>query len=203
MVAARRVSSRGVVLIRPVRFAALGLFLWSVTAVPGEAQQLSIDRPETYLVGNAMLAGGVALVRSFWSGADPAEAFLEGAIGGTVTYAGQRIASTGDPARMFAGHQLAALGANIARNAGDGVPLLSDLILPLYPFYVRVRAGSADPFQIQLSTASLRAIGFALFYSPNDEQIDWKRTLALGIPVFRSEHGALQYRRGGACDLRR
>jgi len=177
----------------------LACFLSFVLAAPATAQQHWGDRHETYLIGNVVLAGGTALVRSLWSGADPVEAFLKGAAGGVVAYTGQRLAGTGRTEVLFVGHQVTAIGTNIARNAGDGVPLLSDLILPLYPFYVRVRPGSEEPVRIQLSSSSLRAIGFAFLYSPNDEWIDWRLTLLMGVPVFRSEHERLRYWKGEAA----
>src|SRR5215207_9500369 len=101
--------------------------------------------PAAYVGFNVWVGAVTAAVRAQRRGAPVMRAALAGAAGGAVTAAGQRLIGVGPAGLRLPGLQLTALGANVARNAGGGVPVLSDVVLPLYPLYVRIRAGAPRP----------------------------------------------------------
>jgi hypothetical protein len=145
------------------------------------------DHPQFYLAVNLLLAGTSSWVRAHFSGADPGRAFAKGMGAGAVTYVGQVMVGSGDRRLRFPGLQTVALGANLARNAGDGVPLLSDLTFPVYPLYVRVQSRDGrPPVSARLSVMSVLAM---LKYSRQwPGELDRRETLASGAPVFRSPY---------------
>lgn len=179
--------------MRPCRFARrlvlAALLLAPAPAAAQHATHLDGDRlsdhPQFYLAVNMLLAGTSAWVHAHFSGADRAAAFSRGVRAGVVTHAGQVLVGSGDRRLRFAGLQTVALGANLARNAGAGVPLLSDLTLPLYPLYVRVQTRDGVPaVSARLSATSVLAV---LKYSRHwPGELDGRETLASGAPLFRS-----------------
>jgi hypothetical protein len=82
-------------------------------------------------------------------------AVLAGAVGGSLMYAGQRVVGSAQPALRLLGVQTVALGANVARNTAQGVPALSDLTFPVFPFYVRVRPHADPAITVRVSTVAL------------------------------------------------
>jgi len=65
------------------------------------------------------------------------------------------------------------------------VPLLSDVTLPLYPLYVRVRPQSSTPITARVSVMSAAKLA-SVVTGGSRPRIDWKETLATGAPVFSS-----------------
>ena len=169
--------------------AGAALLLWACAAQPVQAQDRVIDRAGFYLGLNVVIGGVSALAQSvLHPGGPPAgTALLGGAAGGAVLWGGQRLVGTGEPALRLPGVQLAAVGANMARNAGRGGSVLSDLVLPLYPFDVRLRPGSEDAFSVRVSAVGALALADALTdLDRHQAGLDWKESLLTGAPVFRS-----------------
>jgi hypothetical protein len=152
------------------------------------AQERLAGSPAAYLGWNILIGGASALTQSFLgSDAQPARALLNGALGGAVTWGGQRLAGGGPAGTRLAGVQLAALGSNIARNAGRGVPVLSDVVLPFYPLYIRIRAADATPVSARISVIGTVALVLAARDAGQFQAtLDWEETLLTGGPVFRS-----------------
>lgn len=165
---------------------------------PAAAQQRMIESPGFYFGLNVVVAGASALTHSLLtSDAEPLHAFAKGALGGAVTFGGQQLVATREPALRFAGIQIAAAGSNVARNAGRGVGALSDVILPLPPFYARIRPGHEDPFTVRVSLLGATALGWALLEADRMQaHLDWKETLISGAPVFRSSSSWIYPARG-------
>jgi len=157
-------------------------------AAPAAAQGPLSESRGFYLGLNAVIGGVSAMIRSLaLPEPDPGAAFVKGALGGAVMYGGQRLVGTGHASLRIPGVQLVAIGANMARNAGDARPLLDDLTLPLYPFYLDLSpAPGTSPIRLSaLATVGLaRALGESGRF---DGGLDWKETLLAGTPVFRSE----------------
>lgn len=158
-------------------------------ALTAQASAQALTEHSAFYFGlNAVVGGVSAFLRSLATpDPDPGAAFVKGALGGAVMYGGQRMVGTGRTELRLAGVQAVALGANIARNAGDEKPLLSDLTLPLYPFYLDLdpEPGTSPVRLSALATFSLvRAVTETNEFTGG---IDWKETLLTGAPVFRSE----------------
>lgn len=172
---------------------------------PVAAQQRVVESPGFYLGLNVVVAGASALAHSLLgSDTNPLHAFAKGALGGAVTFGGQRLVATGEPTLRLPGIQLAAVGSNIARNAGRGFAPLSDLILPLPPFYVRVRPGHDDPLTLRISALGATALGWTLLEANRlNASLDWRESLLAGSPVFRSTSSWIYPSRGqqsAACN---
>jgi hypothetical protein len=97
---------------------------------------------------------------------------------------------TESPSTRFAGLQLTAVGASIARNVDQGAPLLSDVTLPVYPFYLRIRPGTTAPVTARVSAMS--AVRLATIMTEGGHpRVDWGATVTTGAPVFRSSRWRL------------
>ena len=141
------------------------------------------DTPGFYLMANMVFGGVAAFVQSIGRpSVSKREAFLWGAIGGATMYSGQRLIGSGEAALRFPGLQTVALGANIARNAGIGEGLTSDLIFPVYPFYVRVQDGDVG---LRLSASATKGMVEVLTKPGLDASLDWPASLVAGTSIFR------------------
>jgi hypothetical protein len=150
-----------------------------------------LGSPATYVGINVWLGGVTAAVRARQVGASPWRAALVGAVGGATTAAGQRLIGAAPSGARLAGLQLAALGANVSRNAGAGVAPLSDLVLPLYPFYVRLQPGGRHPVRVRLSAVAAGGLVAALARRSDRPRLDLRESLLSGAPVFRSPFDAV------------
>ena len=99
--------------------------------------------------------------------------------------AGMELIGTESRAARFAGLQLTAVGASVAREADAGGSLLSDVTLPIYPFYVRVQPQAAHPVTARLSAMSAARL-LTVMTSASRPRVDWRETLVTGAPVLRS-----------------
>lgn len=182
-----------------MRRLSLGVCALALAVVrPAVAQQRMVESPGFYFGLNVVVAGASALAHALLSSdADPLEALAKGALGGAVTFGGQQLVATREPALRFTGIQVAALGSNVARNAGRGLAPFSDVILPLPPFYARIRAGHEDPFTLRMSLLGATALGWALLEADRlQARLDWRETLIAGAPVFRSTSSWIYPARG-------
>lgn len=182
--------------IRGARHLALGALALCVSVAPLSAQgnlteRFSDDRG-FYLAYNVLAGGMSAMLRSFFTDAKPIPAFAKGAIGGSLTYGGMRMIGTKDPALRFAGIQTVALGANVARNAGAGEGALSDLTMPLFPLYLRMRWEDSRPhISVRLSGMSAASLVYFAAGGRGEVDFDWKESLISGSPVFHTDREEL------------
>jgi len=138
-----------------------------------------------YLALNVLIGATTSMARAAVSGAPIGTTLRKGLIGGSLMSAGMELVGTQSSGTRFVGLQLTALGANITRNADAGVPMLSDVTLPIYPFYVRVRPSAQHPVTARVSTLSAVRLA-SIMTDGRRPSIDWTQTLATGAPVFRS-----------------
>jgi hypothetical protein len=173
--------------LRPTLLVAAVLAVTSALPTPLSAQQ-PFSRSQGFFFSVNVLAGGTsALVRSLMTDASPLEAFLGGSVGGAVTYTGMRLVGAQQDALIPIGMQTTALGANIVRNSGDGIGLLSDVTLPVLPLYVRYQTRRPeDPrVSVRLSAASaVSTIYFAKEFGDNSRFM-LRESLLAGAPAFR------------------
>ena len=161
----------------------LGLVLATSRSLAG--QQLERDRTAhaRFLALNVVIGATASAARAVVSGAPIRSSIVKGLLGGSLMSTGLELIGTESPSTRFAGLQLTAIGASVARNADSGTPVFSDITLPLYPFYVRVQPGSPTPISARLSAVSTVRLVSVL---SGGNRIDWGATVATGSPVFRS-----------------
>lgn len=149
---------------------------------------------------NGLSAGVVQKVR----GGSFQDGFTRGSMGGAVVYGGKRIAVQGFAGAGLLGREVAAVGTSISRNAADGLPSLSRLMLPVGP--VRLYLHLEDGVRVQ-ARADLTSVG-ATVYGIIAPELRWDAatSLSAGAPVFRAKnlllrgHGDAE---GGATGITR
>jgi len=159
---------------------------------PLPAQFLERDRGAhaRYLALNVAIGTVAAVARAATSGAPLRTALTKGIVGGSLMSAGMELIGTEATSARLAGVQLTAIGASVSRNVDAGTGLLSDVTLPVYPFYVRVRPGTRRPVTARLSLASTARLATVLTRADHP-RLDWRASLATGAPVVRSSRWRL------------
>ena len=180
--------------------ACLALCIWllmSPAAVPAGAQEIpEADGWASDAVGeaaflsvNAVVGGLTAGLWQELTGGSFADGLAGGVLGGSVVYAGKRVAASSFPGAGFLGRDLAATGSSLVRNAAEARPLLDSLSLPAGPFrlYVSPRELTAPRVELELSDLYWTAYGLA----ESRLELDLSESLSSGAPVFRSDRSLL------------
>jgi hypothetical protein len=160
------------------------LLAWPVAAraqTPARDQSAHVR----FLALNVAIGATASVARALIDGTPVRSAIAKGVVGGSLMSSGMELIGTQSKATRLAGLQLTAVGASVTRNAGAGVPMFSDLTLPIYPFYVRVRPGSDTPISARLSVVSAASL-VSIAASSNRPSVNWSETVATGAPVLRS-----------------
>jgi hypothetical protein len=171
---------------------AVGLVLIALAPHTAPAQELQRDPAahRRFLALNVAIGATASVARAVASGTSVRAALAKGLLGGSLMSAGMELIGTESRAARFAGLQITAVGASVARDADAGGPLLSDVTLPIYPFYVRVRPQAAHPVTARLSVLSAARIA-TVMASGSRPRVDWRETLITGAPVLRSSQWRL------------
>jgi len=156
---------------------------------PGIASGQALERDEAaharFLALNVAIGATASVARALASGAPVRVALAKGLLGGSLMSGGMELVGTESRSARFAGLQLTAVGASVARNADARAPLFSDVTLPIYPLYVRVRPHADRPVTARLSVMSAARLA-SVMTSGSRPRVDWRETLATGAPVLRS-----------------
>jgi hypothetical protein len=147
----------------------------------------------TVLSANAVLGGLTAGILQELRGGSFKDGFARGALGGSVVYAGKRIAASRFDGAGLTGREVAAVGASVVRNASDGIGTFDRLILPAG--FVRVywdRKNRDVAFKLDVVSAGIVAYAIA----EDDLVLDGGRSLSSGTPVFRTEGKVITYGTG-------
>ena len=165
----------------------VGLGLAATASRAVAAQSLERDRGahRQFLALNVAIGATASVARAIVSGVPMRTALVKGLVGGSLMSAGLELIGTESPSTRFAGLQLTAVGASIARNVDGGAPPLSDLTLPVYPLYLRIRPGTKTPITARLSAMSAVRLATVLTDGAHT-RVDWGATLTTGAPVLRS-----------------
>ena len=165
----------------------LRVVLLVAAARPASAQRLERDQSAhvRYLALNVAIGTTASVARAVVAGTPIRTALTRGLLGGSLMSTGMELIGTESPSTRFAGLQLTAIGASVTRNAADRVPLFSDVTLPIYPLYVRVRPRSSAPITARLSVTSAAHLA-SLLSGGRKPSLDWSATMATGAPVLRS-----------------
>lgn len=129
-----------------------------------------------------------ALTAGVWqelSGGSFERGFTQGALGGSVVYAGKRVAAESFPGAGFLGRELAAVGSSIVRNAADARPLLDSLSLPAGP--LRLRFAPPDPTKLAVEP-NLGELYWTIYgFADGRLEFDLTESLSSGMAVFQSD----------------
>ncbi|HUF49607.1 MAG TPA: hypothetical protein VMN60_02160 [Longimicrobiales bacterium] len=130
---------------------------------------------------NALLGGVSAGVMQKFRGGSFSDAFLRGLAGGAVIYGGKRVSSERFGGAGLVGREVAAVGASMVRNAGEGRGVLEQIALPVGPVRLYVQA-SAPRVRVRVDASTTVWLLWAI-HSP-DVHFDAGMTLSAGAPVF-------------------
>jgi hypothetical protein len=160
----------------------------SLAAARGASgQALERDRAAhaRFLALNVAIGATASVAHALASGAPVRAALAKGLLGGSLMSGGMELVGTESRAARFAGLQLTAVGASVARNTDAGAGLFSDVTLPIYPFYIRVQPQAPRPVTARLSVMSAARLA-SVMTGGSRPRIDWTETFATGAPVLRS-----------------
>lgn len=153
----------------------------------------------TFVAVNALVGGLTAGLTQRVRGGDFLDAFVGGAGGGAVAYAGRRLAVQRFDGAGLAGRQLSALGVSMARNAGEGRPSLERLMFPLGPLHLHVDRSSGVRVRPKVHLLGLAQAGRLALYE--ETELDWRLSLSAGAPVFRAPGRTLRFEGEHAAGL--
>lgn len=174
----------GAVTLAPVRTAKAQAPLATLT--PSSSEALTWAGHGTVLAGNAVIGGLTGGVLQKLKGGSFADGFARGALGGSVIYAGKRVAAQRFWAAGLLGREINAVGASVVRNAADGEATFGRLFLPLGPLPLRamlaIRNGVRVQPQIDLAGAGLVVWGLL----GSDLTLNLGRSVSSGAPVFEA-----------------
>ena len=172
------------------------LMLPALLAAPVRAQE-RFDASESdfaLLSIHAVVGGASAAVVALLRGEDVTDAMALGALGGGLSFAGKRIATSDFTASGFVGRQVAALGHNVVVNAGRGAPAFAELWFPIGPLQLRVpswQRGGRAGWDARLDLVSTGGILWAA--TVPELELDWSSTLEQGTPVFFAPRHRIAY----------
>lgn len=159
--------------------------------VPPDLRPPCPDRYPTWtgelavLGGNMLLSGVSAGVLHRLKGGSFGDAFLRGLGGGAVIYGGKRVAVERFGGAGLVGREVAAVGASMVRNAGEGRGPLELVVLPLGP--ARLYLQQAAP-RVRVR-ADLFSLGWLLYAIHEPElRFDGAMSLSAGAPVFLTDN---------------
>jgi hypothetical protein len=145
-------------------------------------------RGEALTLGSNALIGGLAAgVRAHRAGRPFRGAFVRGAAGGTLVYAGKRVSAETFAGAGAVGRPLAALGSSVVHNAAEGRGALSRVMIPLGPLRVYVEPRRAR-LHARLEAASILAIAHAA--TRPGARFMGAQSLSSGAVVFARDRGA-------------
>lgn len=156
---------------------------------------------------NVGIGSGTALLKALMGKRPVWPAIWRGAVGGGVMTAGMEVAGRTHTRHRLLGVQTVALGASIARNAGDGRPMFSRVTLPFFPFIAEVgvtsreRAGENRRARRPYASVRLSAVGLTGLAirraSGLDMSVDWRETMTSGYLVYKTQ--SLEFGEGAQC----
>lgn len=139
----------------------------------------------TALSANALIGGLTGGVAQKVRGGSFRDGFARGALGGSISYGGKRLAAEPFAGAGLLGRQIAAVGSSIIRNAGDGRGTVERIALPLGPvrlYLSQVPGERRAHLRVELMTL------FWAAYAAATPELEWDASgsLSAGTPVFRA-----------------
>lgn len=138
---------------------------------------------------NALAGALTAAVVAWMRGEEVPRAFLRGAAGGAVVFAGKRVAVERFDGAGFLGREIAAVGTSVVANAGAGRDWIDEVWLPLGPVWLRT--GRAAPVGVRVN---LRDVGVLAWAATRPElRFDAAASLSNGTAFFRADRHQIRY----------
>jgi hypothetical protein len=133
---------------------------------------------------NSLLSGVTAGVMQWGRGGSFQDGFTRGAMGGAVIYTGKRLAVQDFRGAGFWGREVAAVGASVVRNAGEGRGSLERVVLPVGPvrFYLSTVPGEHLGVRLDAATVINAVHAMQLPELEFDAESSWSS----GAIVFRA-----------------
>ncbi len=151
---------------------------------PTEDYRSSAQGEISTLLLNAITGGLVAGIGQAGDLASFGSAFWRGAAGGTVVYAGKRVAAERWWGAGLVGRQVSAIGASVVANAQAGDDPLSGATLPLGPVRVRLGMNPYDESRFKIDLPATIALTYAVTLP--QMRLDLRESLSSGAPVFHT-----------------
>jgi hypothetical protein len=141
----------------------------------------------------ALTAAATAAIR----GEDVSEAFLKGAAGGAVVFAGKRVAVERFDGAGLLGRQIASVGAGLVVDGGHGREWFREVWLPIGPAWLQVR-----PEGGRRARVNLREAGVLIWAATRSElDFDLGRSVSNGAPVFVARRHRIESDSDGVSGL--
>ena len=139
-----------------------------------------------FVSGNAALGGLTAALIQQLRGGSFWEAFLDGALGGALAYAGKRISVERFYGAGLVGREVAAVGTSMVRNATDGRGALEELVLPIgvARLYLRGDTTSVLPVHARIRLDMPTLLATAYLGLRGNVDFDVGASISAGTPVF-------------------
>ncbi len=141
---------------------------------------------------NAVLGGVSAGLLQELRGGSFKDGFSRGALGGTVTYFGKRVASRRFQGAGFLGREVSALGSSMVRNASEARPTFETMVFPIGPVRLHIQPHGKRPIDASLDV--MGALWLAYGISEPELELDTKESLSAGAPVFRTDNKLIVFR---------
>ncbi|MDB4951116.1 MAG: hypothetical protein JWM27_3765 [Gemmatimonadetes bacterium] len=135
------------------------------------------------VAANALLGGLTAGMMRVAHGGRFGGAFVRGAAGGALVYAGKRTVVHRFYGAGLLGRQIASVGSSVSYNAAAGTGALDRLMLPVGPVRVYVSPRGRRTVHVRVDAATLATLGYVALR--RDNAFDLSATLSTGAPVFR------------------
>jgi len=163
---------------------------------PALALGQATARHEIAVFGANALVGGLTAGFGSWArgGAFP-RAFLNGAAGGSLQYAGKRLVSAPTPGAGLGGRLVGATGASMVRNGAMGHAPFHLVVIPVGPINLHWRT-DPDSGGITARLHLGRTVFLARMLLKEDLRLDLGETLSAGAPVFQAADRVIEGRGG-------
>jgi hypothetical protein len=140
------------------------------------------------LGANTLVAGLTAGITAKLRGKEFTEAFWHGSVGGSLSFAGKRIAAERFDGAGFLGRQVAAVGHSAISNAGRGDEPFSMLWFPIGPVHLQHLWADAKT-RARLNLLDVATLAYAA--SRPELTINWRSSISQGAFVFDARNRAL------------
>ena len=138
------------------------------------------------LLGNAAIGGLTGGTLQTLRGGSFKDGLVRGALGGTVMYAGKRVAVQEFWGAGLLGREINAVGVSMVRNASDGERTWSRLYLPIGPLPIRATLDLVNGFRVAPQLDASAAGWLAAGLLTSGLRLNVAESISSGAPVFEA-----------------
>lgn len=170
-----------------------GMIIVTPAMVQAQGSRSSHEVPEyatdiALLGANTLVGGLTAGITAKLRGKEFTEAFWYGSVGGSLSFAGKRIAAEQFDGAGFLGRQVAAVGHSAISNAGRGDEPFSMLWFPIGPVHLQ-HSWADGKTRARLNLLDAGMLAYAA--SRPELSINWRSSISQGAFVFDAPNRAL------------